>query len=368
MKKILFFIHDLGRGGAEKVLVNLVNNMNPELFDITVMVQFGNGENEKYLAPYIKLKYGHKKMIRGNSILMKFFSPEALFKYYIRYHYDIIVSYLEGPSARIISGCNDKSTKLVSWIHGEQHTLKKLSSSFRNKKEAKKCYERFDNTICVSEKVLEDFTGLLKFESPCEVLYNTVESKKILKLSHEQTPEVKNNDFKMIAVGTLKKIKGVDRLIKITERLNKEGIPVRLVILGVGPAEKDLKELAKTCHIDDKVDFLGYRANPYNYVKNCDLFVCASHGEGFSTAATEALIVGTPVCTVNVSGMKEMLGNNNEYGVVTENNDEALYDGIKKLVEEPELLAHYKQAALERGKSFNTESTVKAVEKMLFAL
>ena len=73
------------------------------------------------------------------------------------------------------------------------------------------------------------------------------------------------------------------------------------------------------------------------YMKRCDLFVCASHAEGFSTAATEALIVGLPVCTVEVSGMREMLGAHNEFGVITNNDEEALYKGIKELIENPEM-------------------------------
>ena len=55
MKKVLFLIHDLGHGGAEKVLVNLVNNMDHTKFDITVMALFGGGVNEQFLAPHIKL-------------------------------------------------------------------------------------------------------------------------------------------------------------------------------------------------------------------------------------------------------------------------------------------------------------------------
>ena len=111
--------------------------------------------------------------------------------------------------------------------------------------------------------------------------------------------------------------------------------------------------------------FLGYQTNPYKYMSKCDLFVCASFAEGFSTAATEALIVTTPVCTVEVSGMKEMLGENNEYGIVTENNEDSLYQGIKQLLDDPDLLAHYKEKAARRGKDFRTANTVKAVEDML---
>lgn len=103
-------------------------------------------------------------------------------------------------------------------------------------------------------------------------------------------------------------------------------------------------------------------------MSKCDLFVCSSLSEGFSTAATEALIVGTPVCTVEVSGMKEMLGKNNEYGVVTENSEEALYKGIKYLLENPETLAHYKHQAEIRGKDFSTKNTVKAVEELFSSI
>jgi glycosyltransferase involved in cell wall biosynthesis len=120
--------------------------------------------------------------------------------------------------------------------------------------------------------------------------------------------------------------------------------------------------------LEDSVSFLGYQNNPYKYVANCDLFVCASIAEGFSTAATEALIVGTAVCTVDVSGMKEMLGANNEYGIVTESNEEALYRGIKSLLDDPKLLAHYKKQAQLRGQTFSTQNTVKAVQDLLLSL
>ena len=132
--------------------------------------------------------------------------------------------------------------------------------------------------------------------------------------------------------------------------------------------EEALKQQARETGISNAVTLLGYQTNPYKYVAKCDLFVCASLAEGFSTAATEALIVGTPVCTADVSGMKEMLGSSNEWGIVTENDDEALYRGIKSLVEDPTLLEHYRIQAQVRGRTFSTENTVRAVEEMLDGL
>ena len=369
MTKILFFIHDLGQGGAEKVLVNLVNNMDRSKFDITVMAQFGGGVNEQFLAPHIKYVCCHKRAFRGNSHIMKLFSPKTLYKHYIKEHYDIAVSYLEGPSARIISGCPDPDTKLVSWIHSNQNE-KSAAEPFRSMKEALKCYRRFDRTICVAQSVLQNFTSLFSLDKPAEVLYNTNETDKIIEMSDELICEgiFCDDEVNLIGVGSLKPVKGFDRFIRIHEKLLRGGYPVHTYILGNGCLKDELEKDINNRGLKSSITLLGYQTNPYKYVKGCDLFVCASHAEGFSTAATEALIVGTPVCTVEVSGMKEMLGDNNEYGVVTENTDEALYEGIKRLLNNSDLLEHYKRKAIERGKFFSTEQTVKAVEQMLLSL
>lgn len=366
MKKILFLIHDLGQGGAEKVLVNLVNNLDRTKFDISVTVLFGGGINEQFLKPDIHFRAVFPREIPGNSKLLKLLTPAQLHKLCVKEHYDIEVSYLEGPSARVISSCQDPDTKLVSWIHVEQHTMKKLAGSFRSEREARRCYNRFDLTVCVSQYVRDDFCRILDFQKPCRVLYNTVESQKILEQSTEQSPKLNRDDgIRCAAVGSLKPTKGYDRMLRIIRRLRDEQYPVHLYILGIGPLQQELEQQIADLHLQDAVTLLGYDTNPYKYVAKCDLFICASHAEGFSTAATEALIVGTSVCTVEVSGMKEMLGENNEYGIVTENNEEALYQGIKRLLDDPALLAHYKERAAQRGKTFSTANTVRAVEEML---
>ena len=369
MKKILFLIHDLGQGGAEKVLVNLVNNMDRSKFDISVTVLFGGGVNEQFLKPDIHFHAVFPKEVPGNSKLMKLLTPKQLHKLCVKEHYDIEASYLEGPSARVISGCQNPDTKLVSWIHVEQHNMDKLARSFRNEKEARTCYNRFDQTVCVSEYVHDDFCRILDFQKPCRVLYNTVESNQILALSGEAAPGLADDGkIRLVAVGTLKESKGYDRMLRIIKRLREGRYPVHLYILGIGPEQQMLEKYVSDNALDDSVTFLGYQTNPYQFVARCNLFICASHAEGFSTAATEALIVGTPVCTVEVSGMKEMLGDNNEWGIVTENSEDALYLGIQRLLDDPALLTNYKEKAAQRGKTFSTENTAKAVEEMLVNL
>lgn len=366
MKKVLFLIHDLGPGGAEKVLVNLVNNLDREQFDITLLSIFDVGVNKKNLLPHIHYRYCFRKMFRGNSHIMKLLSPKQLHRLLIKDSYDIEVAYLEGPCARIVSGCENKNTKLFAWIHIEQHTEQRVAASFRSIDEATKCYNSFHRINCVSEAVKKDFEKCLKISVPIGVVYNTNESDKINEMAEQEISDIDfpSDYVTMIGVGKLLKSKGFDRLIKIVARLIEEKRNVRLLILGAGEESDNLRTIIRKYHLEDRVKLLGYQENPYKYISKCDLFVCASYQEGFSTAATEALIVGTPVCTVEVAGMKEMLGDNNEYGVVVPNEDSCLYDAIKELVTDRELLFRYKQLAQVRGRDFSLESTVNHVQNL----
>lgn len=365
--KVLFLIHDLAHGGAEKVLVNLVNNMDSQKFDITVMTLFDVGINRQFLNGRIKYKTCFKKLFPANSYFMKLFTPAQLHKMFIKEKFDIEIAYLEGPCTRIISGCPFEDTKKVAWVHSTANNYEELKLSFRSTAEAIRCYNKFSKIVCVSNSIKNKIAKLLS-ECKTELLYNTNESQKIIRLSKEPINVFDNKKINIISVGTLKQIKGFDRLIDVHLKLISEGYNIHTYILGQGPQKSYLEKLIEEKGLQSSFTLLGYDTNPYKYVSKSDLFVCSSYSEGFSTAATEALIVGTPVCTVNVSGMKEMLGENNEYGVVVNNTDEALYEGIKNFLDDPELLVHYKKKALERGKTFSTENTVKSVENMLLNL
>lgn len=367
MIKVLFLIHDLGQGGAEKVLVNLVNNLDRTKFDITLISLFGGGINEQFLNKDIKYRSIFSKNIPGNSKIMKLFSPEQLHKQFIKDVYDIEVSYLEGPAARIVSGCKNPATKLISWIHVEQHTEEIAAKSFRSFKESVKCYCRFDKIVCVSESVKTDFLKIYPMLNGADVLYNTNETDQIL-VQKEEPVEAKffeEECIRLCGVGKIMPIKGFDKLARIHKRLVNDGLKVHTYVLGTGSEQENIERYLRQEEIADTFTFLGYQTNPYKYVSKCDLFVCSSVAEGFSTAATEALIVGTPVVTTPVAGMEEMLGKNNEYGVITEMSEESLYTNIKELVVDYQKLNYYKKQAAFRGKYFSKENTVKAVEKYI---
>ena len=366
MTKILFLIHDLGIGGAEKVLVNLVNHMDQTIFDITVISLFGGGVNEQFLASHIHYRVMWRKTIPGNSKLMKLLTPCQLHRLCVKEHYDVEVAYLEGPAARIISGCEEPDTKLFCWIHSEQPTSV-ASDSFRSYAEAQSCYSRFDNLVFVSEGIRKTFANTFPSIQKTVVCYNTIDTDRILSMKDELVEDVLFSPYeiKLVSVGKISKSKGVDRLARVVKRLRDDGLPVHLYALGNGPDQAEIETYLQKNRLEEFFTFLGYQTNPYKYVAHCDLFVCASLTEGFSTAATEALVVGVPICTVEVSGMKELLGEHNEWGIVTENNEDALYMGIKRLLDNPNQLLHFREKAKERRKRYSMNNTIKVVENLL---
>lgn len=367
MEKILFVIHDLSMGGAEKVLVNLVNNMNQKKYDITVLALFGGGVNEQFLKPHIRYKSIYKKTIPGNSKLMKILTPEQLHRKYIKETYDIEVAYLEGPTTRIVSGCTNKETRLICWVHTELHTKEVAARAYRSYRESNDCYLKYHGVVAVSEGVKKDFEKVYPNVRKTTVLYNTNETKRILELKNEKIEKKIMNEkcVRICGVGKVIKQKGFSKLARVHKKLIEDGFSVHTYILGVGDEKESIEHYLVDNEISGSFTFLGYQTNPYKYLDKMDIFVCSSSVEGFSTATTEALILGCAVVTTPVAGMKEMLGENNEYGIIAEMSEESLYKNIRELVVNSEMLEYYKKQSRIRGGFFSKENTVMDVENYM---
>lgn len=368
-KKVLFFLPTLGEGGAEKVLVNLVNSLSVELFDVTVVCYADVGGNKQSLSQNVRYMACKKKYLKGTAFLMKFFQPHFLHRMLIKEQYDVEVAYLEGISTRIISGCDNPQTKKVAWIHTGFPDKRFASRVYRSYKEFEECYHKFDKIVCVSKEVKNCFLQTCDVsETLVEQKYNIIDSDNINKKAKERITDVdfKSTEINLIGVGKIIENKGFDRLARVHKRLCENGYPVHTYILGKGHQQDEIEEYLINNQLKDSFTFLGYKENPYKYIKKCDMFICSSYREGFSTAATEALIVGTPVITTRVSGMEELLGDN-QYGIICENDEESLYKAISGVINNnkiPEL----KHVAQNRGEQFSKNKLVMEIEKFLSAL
>lgn len=366
MIKVLFLINSLGGGGAERVLVNLVNNMDKTRYDITVQTIFRAGVNKEYLSTNVRLREGHFLNIKGVSAFIRLVPKSILLKMCgIAEDCDVVIAYMHGAPTKVL--WKYKRASKLAWLHCDMEHSSLLK--FFSQKQVVSCFGTYDRIVGVSKSVCDSFAKLYGLSDKLVTVYNTNDTKNIKILSEEPVLDIENwrmfSGLKLITVGRLHPQKGYDRLINICENLRIDGENFRLLILGVGSEEDKLKHLVKEKNLKDTVIFGGYHNNPYPYIKAADLFVCSSRYEGLSTVMSETLVLGTPIITTNVSGAQEVLGENSEYGLIVENDEDALYAGMKQMMHNPEMFMYYRAKAIERAPFFETKRTVQAVEQLI---
>lgn len=363
-KHLLFFHFDLCGGGAEKVLVNLVNGLNKDKYDITLLLLFGRGVNIKNLSPNIKLKYIFKRPIKGITILLKLFPPALLHKIFIKDKYDVEIAYIEYAPTRIIAGCKNRDTKLIAWVHSK---IKKIPGVFLSYKEMESCYKKFEKIVFVADEAKETFEKTTGWHDlPYTILPNVMDFKFITESSKENIKENINNDIiNICSIGKLEDSKGAMRLAKALCNLYNKGIKNwHLYYLGIGSQEESINRLFHKYSANNHVTFLGYQKNPYKYLSKMSLFVCPSYSEGYSTSTIEALILKVPVLITDCGGMKQIT-ENGKYGKLVANTDSELEKGLQSLICNSEELLKYKKKAEERSEFFLPEKVLSITEKMI---
>lgn len=358
--KLLFVILTLRGGGAEGALVNLVNNLNKSKFDITVLSIFNTGGNIKKLSKDVHYKYCFKHYIPGNVHWFKLLSPKVLYSLLIHEKYDVVFPFLQGVATRIASGCDDNSV-LISRVGCTFTQQSDNSRNYRSRKEMLKCYDRFDKIVGVSKDSLQAFSDVVGFHSKLDVMHNIYDTDLIIQKSNEDSGLSIDNCLKFVTTGTLYQTKGYLRLLACFKKLSDEGLEFHLYIIGDG-VQKELLANYVNQYLKDKVTLLGFQTNPYKFEKHADWYICSSYDEGFSNAVAEAMILGVPVITTDCCGMREMLGENNEYGIIVKNSDEELLDGLRQILTDSSLTEKYTLKVKERGQFFLKENSIKRIE------
>ena len=182
-----------------------------------------------------------------------------------------------------------------------------------------------------------------------------IPSKKIIEKSKEDSP-LKKEKFTVITVGRLITDKRQDRLLTATKRLVEEGYDFNVWIVGGGVSENELKKYCDDNNLSN-VTFTGMQSNPYSYMKEADLFVLTSYREGFALVIPEAMACGLPVLSTACTGPTEIL-KNGEYGILVDNSSEGVYEGIKSVLDNPEVLAPLIRKSEERYKDFDEEKII----------
>ena len=364
--KILFFIPTLSGGGAEKVLLSLVNNMDQEKFDITVQtIEYCNPE--QFLVEGIRYKAINRCNSKwGKSLFTYWFRLCAglnlAYRFFVKDNYDIEIAYLETIATKIIAQSTNNKAKRLAWVHCD---LSKKEGIEKNVNKIRRQYRRFDKIICVSEDVRLGFHKLLGQDFDTIVMKNVIDDAEILEKAKELVDWDGESDVvQLMAVGRLSKEKNYIYLIETCGRLKEKGLQFHLNILGGGPEKKNLIRIIQELGLDGEVTLRGPVNNPYSWMRKADVIVCSSQYEGLSTVIQEAIILGKAIVTTPCGGMIDLLGKS-EYGMIVDSSENGLFNGLYKMINSKELRLKYSQKARERSCLFTKESVIHATQEFL---
>lgn len=350
-KNILIVNKSLSLGGIQTSLMNMLGEI-CDKYDITLAV-FNSKDLTNFIVPNnIKilqlsslvtalgmsksecLKYGTKAQIVfkyiggiwsklfGNTLPVKF---AMLFQKNVG-EYDVVISYRqETSSATMATGFGEfalkkcKASKKIAWIHSDFKETK------QGTKKNLRTYKQFDKIIGVSKSCIDSFVEVFpELKNKCDYCYNCIPTEKIIHQSGlgKNLFERDEDTIVLFSACRLSKEKGILQAMKNILPLWKNNADIKWYIAGEG-VEKDKIELfIEENNLIDKVILLGYKKNPYPYIKEADYLFLPSLHETYSMVAGEAHILGTPVIARDIPIMHEVLGEND---VFCENGDFASY-------------------------------------------
>ena len=366
MKKILFLINTLEGGGAEKILIDTVNNIDKTKYDVTLQTVTDKGVLRKDLNSNVHYKslVGLKKhfLQRVFSYLLSIVVPTSIIhRIFIGNKYDIEIAFLEGVPTKIVGASKNKKSKKLTWVHTDLYDTFGLDKVHKSMEKHIVCYKKFDKIVCVSENVKKAFTKRFGIDENLVVKYNVLDDNRVRELAKETVD--KTTKFRIVSVGRLISLKGFDRLLIAFKKIIDLGEDCELIIVGDGIERENLQGYINDNSLKDRVKLVGFDKNPYKYMNSADLLVYPSRVEGYSTVVTESVILGKPILVTDCAGMKEILGDS-EFGLVVENNDEVLFDGLKELVQNQNLRENYAKKAQERAKGFTIKARIEELEEL----
>jgi len=371
MKKILIVMHDMGSGGAQKSLLTWLSEMEAfqDKYDINLLLVKKEGLFLSQIPAYVKFVEIPRELIcMHNSILSRAFwrscNAEILIakiKWIYRQrknnkmalgrkhqfwwdiwrnvipesgiHYDVAVSYLNGYTNYYVI---DKvhADKKVLWIHNDYSKLG------QDENFDKGYYSQANQIVTISYTCAESFIKVFPdLKEKVKIIENISSSSLIWNMAKMsgRPDEYKNTqNIIMLSIGRLAPQKGFDLALGAAKILKDSGYQFKWFIMGKGPLLKELLRQRKKLELEDCVEFLGERANPYVYMHYSDVFIQTSKFEGKSIVLDEAKILCKPIVVTNYTTVNDSI-KNNEQGLIVDIDSVKIADGIKTMLDNSDL-------------------------------
>ncbi|MGL5989247.1 glycosyltransferase [Cetobacterium sp.] len=371
MKKVRITINNLGGGGAEKVLIKLLEKLNFK-YEIDLFLITKSGVYLEEVPKNIKIDYNFKELFSNNilarvknSILArgkeKIYSKDKSFIYNLnKKKYDYEIAFLEGRSTEIVANSKNLSSKKIAWVHTD--LIKRRLMSIE---EERIIYSKFDEIICVSNHSRNSLLELYpEYENKTKVIYNPIDSEEILNKSLDKI-EMNKDRVNLVTVGRLSDEKGYDLLLKAIKNLRDKNLNFKLYIVGTGPYEKFYKTYILENNLQNYVEMVGFQKNPYPYIKSADIFVSSSRYEGFPLVLAEAIVLKKPVIATKCTGPIEIL-DNGKYGILAEVEDvKSLELSLEKLILDENCRKYYSEMSKSRKELFNIKEVLEEVQNLI---
>lgn len=356
--RLLCLLPNLNGGGAERVMVYLLRNLDPAEFTPTLAV----GEA---VGPYVPLvpadagpvELGHRRALYTVPWVARLLRSGR---------FDLCFSMMAMNLAAVVARA--MSASQVPLVLGARNHYSRSMAAEASLSPAKMCavrwlYPRADQVLCVSDGVRDDLVehfGLPPRKTT--VIHNPVELETVRSLAVDDphhpwlTPD---SDVPVIvAVGKLQPAKGYPDLLEAFRRLRSKR-PARLLVLGEGPERPMLERLIDQYQVGADVELLGFQSNPYQYMARATVFAHAAHWEGFPNVLVEAMACDAPVVSTDCpSGPSEIITSGQDGLLVKVGSPETLAERLDQVLTDPILRSRLARAGSRRSEDFSAPKVV----------
>lgn len=381
--RIFILLPGLQIGGMERAAVTLANSLSKRGHIVTV-VTYGNGD-DPLASDFNKEVHYINKGLKPHPIMKRIpwvryrwyddgmwetrTSPERLYKYYVGTEkYDVEIAFFRGLPIKTLSAKRKYRypPRRLAWVHNDFTKAVGWNYNFKRFESVKDAYASYDKVVCVSNQAKDGFIKTIGDTGNLTTIYNLLPVQEIISKGKESPAvNVPLHKFNIVLVARLNDdAKGQRRLIDAVAALQKEGIDIGVTLVGGGIEEGLILKHIVAKEAENFIHMVGNQKNPYPYIRQADLLVCASYYEGYNLTVAEALILGTPVLSTRCTGPVEILADG-KYGMIVENSTGGLGEGLKRFALEPQILNFYTNRAIERLDFFDEDVTMAQIERII---